>query len=344
MRRPIRRRLALAAPFLFTLIRRNAMSDAIPEPMTFTRRVMPGGLTVTSLRLVRLDGGAVLALLSPGAGGVYPLAALPFAATAGAGPARHLRDLELPFGVPSWDVAASSPGVEAVWTVPGSAICPLNHAAGGGAALVPDGTDPRGVYQNPRFWRGSAGAGITASVPSADGYALAAIAGRPGTARTAILPAAGGGLLLDGLLLAGDGFHLMFARLRAVSGPERTDLRGESIQPGVLRCLRLDQTFRPEDDASSPLGLTPVLEFDADISAGRVVVLATTQAGHVTAFGHAGARSTRWIATAEARFVDKLLSPAVLADGDRAAAAMIAAPGPTTARILTGEIRLPAVP
>ncbi len=347
MRLLSRRRAAILAAMALTQLPGNAMSANVPPP-PLTFRPLPGSRDpgILSIRLFRRDGQAMLAILTRTGNG-YTLTQAPMGGPGGAPPA-HLRELNSLFGVPSWDVAADAGGFETVWTIPGSAICPLGFARNKSPEIILTQADPRGVFQTPRFTRGENEPGITAVETSERGAALVlfqnpSTGGHP---RPRVLPVPAGGILLEGMLLRLSVGYLMLVKLLPPGprDPERVDLRGESLQPGLLRAIRLGPGLNVSGGEANPLDATPVYEFDADVSGGTVCLVATTAHGHRVATGWYDSGRQSWATVGEAASPAGLISPAVLLSAGTATAAMIEAPPQVGPRIVTEMFPLRSAP
>lgn len=234
--------------------------------------------------------------------------------------------LDTEFGAtPSWDITKDQSGTVAVWTKPRSATVLLGYQRLGNEKIILAGEDPWGVFQRPRFVRGIRTVAITA-------------AGQRGTivlfrnkveashAQYEPLPSLGGGVnLVAGLLLQrGSSYFFVTKHLLSGSrGPERTDLRGESIPSGLLRCLQLNADLQPVGAATSPIGDTEIFEFDVDISGDKLFLLATTKKGYIGAVATASNQSLQWTTTGDKPSDGDLSSPSVLVSGKTAIAAAI---------------------
>jgi hypothetical protein len=277
---------------------------------------------VNSIRLVAQAGRAALVSLADSADGARTLSLSPIEGLRTAGPQR-LFDVQSPFGTPLWDVAATSNGIAAVWTRPGSAIVPLVTRHSTTAEAVLTAQYPMGVFENPRFVRGENGAALTAVTEQNNERVLVLF--REGQGAYITLPSAGPGRLVEGLLLRQGSSYLLFATVLPPGprGAERTDLRGEKLQPGVLLGRRLDAGLKPVGDPIVPLGDLPVFESDADISGDQVFLFATTERGHIAAHATADGDALRWTASPEVEVRVELVAPSVLAQGSTAVAAAI---------------------
>lgn len=258
---------------------------------------------------------------------------------------RILFNLESYFGIPSWDTKDDIGGISAVWTKPGSAISPLFYREQGSEAIALTGSYSSGVFQNPRFVRGDSAIAITAIAYEDSGNVLVVFHHEitSGNSRYLPLPSVGLGTPIDGLLLRQGTGYWLFEKLGVSGprGPERKDGRGESIQPGILRCQRLDASFQPLDTVESPFDDIAIFEFDADVVANIVYLFATTGTGK--GYVHAKAinsnDSLQWIMSPEVSLSADLMSPSVVAVGENAFAAVLESDVNGNRRILLGQFQ-----
>jgi hypothetical protein len=278
---------------------------------------------VNSIRLVAQEGRAALVSSSDSADGTRTLSLSPIEGVQVAR-AQRLFDVDSPFGIPLWDVAATPNGIAAVWTRPGSAISPLVSRHSTTAEAVLTSQYSMGVFQNPRFVRGENGTALTAITEEDNERVLVLF--REGRRAYITLPSTGPGRLVEGLLLRQRSSYLLFATILPPGprGAERADLRGENLPPGVLVCLRLDADLKPVGDRVNPLGDVPVFESDADVSGDRVFLFATTRRGHISAHATADGDALEWMRSPEVQVPFELVAPSVLAQGTTAIAAAIA--------------------
>jgi hypothetical protein len=277
---------------------------------------------VNSIRLIADAGGAALASVRDSVEGTSALS-LSHIDGVRIDRAQPLFGLKSPFGAPFWDVASTPNGVAGVWTRPGSASSPLVLRRGSAGEEVLTSQYPMGVFQNPRFVRGEQGTAITA-ITQEGGESRVALF-RNGQHAYVSLPAAGPGLLLDGLLLRQPGGYLLFF-LVLPQGPraaERTDLRRETLQPGVLTCAPLGPDLQPAGERTRPFGDVPLFEFDADVTGNRVFVVATPRRGYLATRGTVTGAAVQWTPSLAALASEELVSPSVLALGTSAVAAAI---------------------
>ena len=292
---------------------------------------------VNSIRLVTNKGQIALAALTDAVDGASPVSVVNIDGSH-TGPSRSVCKLQSPFGTPSWDIANTRTGFAAVWTKPGSAISPLGYYLSDSPEVLLTGYYRSGVFQNPRFVRGSSALAVTAVVFEERGNVLAIFEDSLETGHSSYvtLPPLGPNILLDGLLLRHASGYLLFAKLLP-SGPrgsEREDRRGESIKPGILRCLRLNMKLQPMGGSMQPLGDTEIFEFDADVSGSSVFLLATTRNGFIAATTNASEEVLDWIASPDIPRHVELVAPAVLASGNTAIAVVIECVTPKQSQIL----------
>jgi hypothetical protein len=321
----------------------NMTEDKIE--LKFAPLSVEGAGAAKSIRMVKSGDRTALAMLADSAGGGTAVYVFPLGPS-GAGRAGFSFALESPFGIPSWDAAVAQGGIAAVWTKPGSAICPLGYRLPNGGVTVLTGRYPSGVFQGPRFVRGEpAGtAAVTAVAYEGNSRVVALFSGslESGQAAYAALPSAGKGLLLDGLALRNGPGYVLIVKLVAPGerGPERKDRRGESFAPGILKSLLVDAKLEPVGEVESPIGDAPVFEFDADAFGGRVFLVATTAAGSVAASALASERKVHWTGTAAIPSAGELTAPTVLAmtKDSAAVAAIEQSAAPPQTRIVLGQM------
>lgn len=272
---------------------------------------------VNSIRLARERGNASLATLSDANDGAPPV---DVSSLDGQELTRRLFNFELqsPYGAPSWDVAASQSGLAAIWTKPGSAICPLAFRAPGGTAGVLTGRYPSGVFQNPRFVRARpASPPAATAVLSGNSSTVLVLFASPlpnGDSSYVPLPPAGSGILQDGLLVSTSTGFLLLSKYLATGlrKAERMDARGESFQPGLLRSLELTAELKPVGLPTSPIGDTLIYEFDADLWDGRASLFTTTEKGYVVAIAGRVEGKFVWDPAPEVAVHPGLTTPSVL--------------------------------
>jgi hypothetical protein len=341
MTRPRWAELAAAAALLLSCANSGKHTVPVLEiDLAFAPLPVEDAERIKAIRLVADSGRTALAMLGQSADGTPELSIAPLDGP-GPGRSRPLFTLDSPFGLPSWDVAGTPTGIAAVWTKPGSAISPLGYRGQSGGAIVLTGRYPSGVFQSPRFVRGAEpGEAVTAIAYERSGKVVALFQESIESGRAAYtpLPSAGAGIPLDGLLLRDGAGYVLFVKLLAPGprGPERTDRRGESLQPGLLYSLRLDATLQPVGASARPIGDTALFEFDADAAGGRLFLLATTQTGYTAAVATASEGSLRWTASDVAARAE-LVAPSVLAAGQTTLAAVIESAATQRPRILTGR-------
>ena len=298
---------------------------------------------VNSMRMVKGDGRATIAMLAKSADGA-PTLSMGFFDVSGGVRARPVFRIDSPFGMPSWDVTVTTSGLAAVWTEPGSAISPLGYRAANAPPITLTGRYASGVFQNPRFVRGEPllKAEVTSVAYAGPSRLLAlfseGLAG--GQALYTSLPPIGAGLLLDGLLLRnGTGYVLITKHLApGPRGADRKDKRGESILPGVLHCSRLNSKFEPAGASGTPFGDQAVFEFDADLSGGRLVVLATTAKSISAASATVSETMLSWSASVNLPVAGEPSAPAVLSTDRNSAVAAVIDGIVSPAQILGGQI------
>ena len=299
---------------------------------------------VKSIRLIRAGEAAGLAFLTQVAGQGSKIS-VRRVAEGSAEQARFLFSLDWPLGAPSWDIAAARAGFAAVWTKPGSAICPLAFRSPAGLTSALTGRYPMGVFQGPRFVRGEEASGATAITSvTYEGekrdFALFQDSSDQGDSNYFPLPHPGAGLLLDGLLLKSGSGYVSIVKLLAQGErvPDRID-GGESIRPGVLHTLLLDGEFRPVGNTSSPLNDSQIYEFDADVVEGRLFLIATTAKGSSAAIASLSGHELNWSASLNVPAKGELTSPAILAMGrDSALTAAIESTSASRTRLLLARM------
>lgn len=282
---------------------------------------------INSLRLISDGNTLSLASMTASPDGMHDVSTRSLE-TDSEGVPRSLGKLSSPFGLPFWDVGTVSKGLATVWTMPGSAISSLGYQVQGHQEITLTGRYPSGVFQNPRFVRGHSSLAVTACAMQSAGEALVLFQDglETGNARYRILPAAGQGRVLDGLLVRNGNGYLLLAKYAAPfpGVSQRTDLRGESSAGGVLRCLWLDADFHAVDSASSPFGDSAVFEFDADANDEHIYLIATTPQGFMVAATTIEGKAWHWIFSPEAqRSGETLFSPAVSAQSTSANAVFL---------------------
>ncbi len=298
---------------------------------------------INSLRLASDGNTLSLAGMTASPDGMHDVSIRAFE-TDTPGIPRPLAKLTSPFGTPFWDVAATPKGFATVWTMPGSAISSLGYQVQGQAEITLTGHYPSGVFQNPRFVRGNPGLAVTACALQPDGEALVLFPDGPekGDAPYRLLPAAGEGTVLDGLLIRiGDGYLLLAKYAAPTAGaPHRADFRGESVAGGILRCLWLAADFQAVGSAYSPFGDSAIYEFDADASDGRIYLAATKPQGYFAAAAIIRDGKWNWIhPAAAAQDEAALFAPALYAQGKSAAMAFLVG-GPGSRNVLRGRISI----
>lgn len=243
-------------------------------------------------------------------------------------PPRLLFKPESFFGVPSWDIMNGENRLATVWTKPQSASMPLGyHRLGSESTLLTGRYRTLGVFHYPRFVRGTSRTGITAIKNEDGGKVVALFRDEIETGHAQYLPLAttGPGILLDGLLLQQGSSYLLLTKhlFAGPRSPARKDITGESINPGLLRCLRLNADLKPVGAATSPIGDTEIFEFDADISGDKLFLLATTKKGYIGAMTTATQQSLHWVTIGDTPSNGDLFSPSVLASGKTLVVAVI---------------------
>jgi len=295
---------------------------------------------VNSIRLLSDNGRASIAILSSAKDGSPSVSVAPLAGFA-IGKPNPLFKLPSLFGIPSWDVGVSRTGTAVVWTKPGSAISPLGCRTSASAEMNLTRRYPMGVFQNPRFVRGETESGITATALEDTGWVMAFFQNplEGGYSAYSSLPSVGSGILLGGLMLRQGSGYLLFSTISATGsrGPERKDLRGESLPEGVLHCLRLNGKFQPMGKSLRPLGDTKIYEFDADIYAGRVFLLATTEKSYKAATMVVSENAVDMFILPDTSLIAEFLSPSVLFSVEKALAVVIKSTTAQRPQILVGQ-------
>lgn len=305
--------------------------------LQFSPLTVQDAASVEGVRLLSADSPQTLAMIRHSREGA-PDVSMGAIEGGHLGSAREIFQLSSPFGAPSWDVAPTAAGTAATWTRPGSAIAPLIYRVAGANELTLSARYQMGVFENPRFVRGDGGAVTAIALDGADKrIVLFRDALGEGQAATYVkLPSPGDGTPVQAVLSKRGGGYLLCATLlpRGERIPERTDRRGESLQPGILRCAILNSSLQQLGPSLAPIGDTQVYEIDLDATGHRACLLATTREGYTAAAG-TGSERLAWSTT---RGTDnrELTSPAVLAAGESALAAVIAATPPRV-QILVGK-------
>jgi hypothetical protein len=142
----------------------------------------------------------------------------------------------------------------------------------------------------------------------------------------------------EALVVPFQGQFLLFYKV-TVPGP----VRGNLISPGRLYWLRLGRDFTPVGGAQEALPGHTVYEFDADVAAGALAVLATTATGTRLAVG--AAPGAAWAVTEfnEAQSGANLTRPAVLVAGPQLYAAFLENALSAQGRVLVASAALGAL-
>lgn len=297
---------------------------------------------VNSIRLVTNSDHTIMTMLTSTENGAHLVSAIQIGGDLATNQQPHaLFKLESYFGMPFWDIASMESGIAAVWTKPGSAISPLGFRRQGSEEINLTGNYSSGVFQNPRFVRGTTTVAITAIANENKGSIIALFHNEveSGQADYMPLPSAGPGTPLDGLLLQQGSGYLLITKLLVSEprGSERMDLRGESIQPGILRCIQLNAKFQPVSSSMSPINDTNIFEFDADISGNKVFLFATTDNGYIAAETTITQETLRWNISRDVSSHAEFVSPSILAVGNTAFTAVIDPRVTQPPRILIGQ-------
>jgi hypothetical protein len=299
---------------------------------------------VAAVNSVRLVAGkvATLAVVGKSQDGVPELTLVPIGG--GKNSSRALFPLTSPFGAPSWDLARHATGFAAVWTKPGSAISRLGYQNSGGEELKLTGRYPAGVFQSPRFVRGttSSGPAVTAVMLQGSSYGLVLFlsALESGNAVYQPLPSIASGFVQDGLLLRSDSGYLLVDRMlqQGNRAPDRKDARGESLPPGILVFSRLNAKLEAVGPVVKPLGDTPVYEFDCDLINGDIFLLATTQTGYAAGRANIAEPERPWVIS-PIPTKEPLASPSLLALANTVHAAVLDVSS-ASSRVLIGSINV----
>lgn len=296
---------------------------------------------VNSGRLVSHGGRAAGLALLTSAQGAHAVLFAPLDGLAPGQP-NPLFKPQSPFGTPSWDIGTTRAGAALVWAKPGSAICPLVLSIVNAPDRILTNHYPMGVFQNPRFVRGNSdGVAVTAVTHDGKGSILALYTDAFVSAHAAYatLPSAGPGTIVDGLLLRQGTGYLLFVKILATGqrGPERKDLRGESVQQGILHCLRLNGQLQPVGTSLHLIGDAAIFEFDADVSGEVVFLLATNEKGYRAAKIVVSESKLDVAVSPDVLSKPELLSPSVLATGGKALATVIQQNALQRRTILIGE-------
>ena len=163
-----------------------------------------------------------------------------------------------------------------------------------------------------------------------------------GPHKTLEMPA---GRVVEARLIGGAQGYFLICRLfnREAINPDstggRADANGEPMVPGILYCSRLDSKFNTVEATVPCLGSRLVYEFDADAAGDRVAIIATTDAGYVTAFGvpKQGAFAPETIG--EETFAGNITSPAILTGEQGFRFALLKDAGRENAQIFIGSSR-----
>lgn len=342
---PLKLRTALCAILLIGCDSRKAMSTDLFEIKLAVSRIA-NTAEVTSARLVNHNGAIAAAVLAKGQDGSPSLFLVQ---PDGSGSPQGVFRLSSPFGIPAWDIAASNTSLAAIWTKPGSAISPLvfqPSTSANPAELT--AAYSMGVFQSPRFAKRATSIAITALASQENGKTVVALfrdqLNQP-KPRYQPLPPTGDGLLADALLIRMQPGGWLLLTKHIPPGPrgsERATKAGESLIPGVVRSLRLSETFAPEGPIEQPLGDTRILEFDADLNETRAFVVATTATGVAGSIGTVAQKSVAWAPLVQFPSQAELLSPSLHAGDARSAwiSMLENRAADTKPNILMGQIRL----
>jgi hypothetical protein len=120
--------------------------------------------------------------------------------------------------------------------------------------------------------------------------------------------------------------------------PERPVAGDVTIPLGDLFATVLDAAYAPVGASVKILGDIPIYEFDADVRADRMTILATTTDGAALIDGPLVQDAVAATARTRIPWPRPLAAPAVHAAGDRVYLAMIESPGTATARVLVASL------
>jgi len=251
------------------------------------------------------------------------------------------------FGQPDWAVRpGDGGGISVVYSSPGSAISRIICVRSGQSEQEDVGERyPMGVFSHPRFVKGEPGdrLSVTAASDGDGGRELALFSrdARAGFGQFRKLPIPGDGVLQDALLLRHPNGYLLLAKLHVpgVAAPaHRVDPRGETVSAGILYGVELDDGLAPVGPYFRPVNNKPLLEFDADLTAGRLALFATTPAGFLLSLGQSRREGIQGALTTEVPTAASLSSPTIVAAGDRLHMAILESAAGKT-RVLAGSVQ-----
>jgi len=244
------------------------------------RVILDEGLPADTIRLLHVAGCVRLWFSQreptpPGGRTVTAVLSVPV--DVNAQPEEHFRVDRL-LAVPvDWDV--TSPDGQAPWAVlshSGGAVRSLDLQHGGMSAPLMD-ADATGDFGFPRFARGRYSPPAITSVRNETEVVLLQppTEGAFASPRTII-----SGPRIEGALLVETpvGPHVLFKQFQLDASLGR-------LLPGILCAARLDDRHVVAGPVFHPFGSLAVFEFDADVDAGQVAIVATTLDGFVLATG-----------------------------------------------------------
>jgi hypothetical protein len=152
-----------------------------------------------------------------------------------------------------------------------------------------------------------------------------------------VLPMPIPGDVVDARILHWGGGYLLAVKtsLPGAGRPQHAGADSETILPGRLHCIRLNDAMQPDGPAWQPLSAQTVFEFDVDTVGDGWAVLATIASGAVLI---ATARASVPPKVTDLRSEVPLASPAILATGGRLHFAMLRAAGSPAAAIMQSEV------
>jgi hypothetical protein len=151
------------------------------------------------------------------------------------------------------------------------------------------------------------------------------------------LPTPQPGELLDARIVRWRAGYLLVTKttLPGPGRPERAAPDSETILPGRIDCVRLNDALLADGTPWQPFPAQPVFQFDVDTNGEGVAILATVAAGAVLSTAtRASGRAER----IEFRSASPLTSPAVLAVGTTLHLALLDAAGAPGAAILVAQV------
>lgn len=120
--------------------------------------------------------------------------------------------------------------------------------------------------------------------------------------------------------------------------PERPVAGDVTIPLGDLYATVLDAAYAPVGASTKILGDSPIYEFDADVRADRITILATTTDGAALIDAPVAGDALAAIPQTRIKWPRPLAAPAVHVAGDRVYLAMIESPATDRARVLTASL------